>query len=139
MTTVLHAPGTPNSQAKRALLEHALHDGLVSLWCEIQHEGVSLPLRTVQAHLAQAPAIRLDLNYNFAQDIALVIDEWGWRATLSFGGVPFRCQIPWTAVRAMRGKLLGEVQWPAEAPAPVPEAAPTPFKGLRLVRDGDLS
>ena len=66
--------------------------------------------------------------------------------TLTFGGQPFLCVLPWTAVYAamVEGEQRGTV-WPedvpedvltgtAEAPAPVPpaaEAAPTPTRAKR--------
>ena len=56
--------------------------------------GVALP-----EHLFEEALVRLDLVVG-RDTPALELDEWGVRATLTFGGRRFDCAIPWTAVAA---------------------------------------
>ena len=44
--------------------------------------------------------MRLNVRYRF-EPPDLAVNDWGIRETLSFGGKPFACAVPWSAVFAI--------------------------------------
>lgn len=107
-------------------------------------EGVVVP-----AWLLDRPAIVLDLGWGLARPTHdIQTDEHGIRVTLSFGGAPFPCEIPWPSVFmvvafAEPGNLdssIGMAIWPDASPAePAAEEPPVSAKKprpshLQLVR-----
>jgi hypothetical protein len=53
------------------------------------------------------------------------VDDEGVRATLTFGGQPFRCTLPWTAVFSLVADDGEVTVWPLELPAEVaPDRSP---------------
>lgn len=80
-----------HSDKKRELLEVLLDKGMTLVAVDGGATGVDLP-----AHLRGDPQVRLNLSYRFGLPIEL--DDHGVRATLTFGGVPHDCVIPWQAI-----------------------------------------
>ena len=108
---------------------------------------VTLDARTGLARVPPKLAGELQLNLNFSHRFGLEdfdYDDDGVRASLSFGGQPFFCDLPWSTVYGMTSHVDGErLLWPdafpqelvsllpAQArhppsPEPAPEARPEP-------------
>lgn len=84
---------------------------------------VMVTLDARPAALARVPVkfqSELQLNLNFSHRFGLPdfgYDDDGLRASLSFGGTPFFCDIPWTAVYGMTSHVDGErLLWPDSFP-----------------------
>jgi stringent starvation protein B len=121
---------------KRRTLETLLGRGPVLVHVDARRAEVSVPAR----FRADASLV-LRFGFSLSPAIAdLAVDDDGISGTLTFGGQPFHCVLPWTAVYAamVEGEQRGTV-WPedvpedvltgsAEPPAPVPAepAAPAP-------------
>jgi hypothetical protein len=108
---------------------------------------VTLDARSGLARVPPKLAGELQLNLNFSHRFGLEdfdYDDDGVRASLSFGGQPFFCDLPWSTVYGMTSHVDGErLLWPdsfpqelvsllpAQArhppsPEPAPEARPEP-------------
>ncbi len=75
---------------------------------------------------ATKPHLALDLGLNLPVPIAdLVIDDRGWRATLSFNRRPCWCDVPWSAVFALSTTDGNTVVWHADVPTDIETQAPT--------------
>jgi stringent starvation protein B len=117
---------------KRRTLETLLARGPVLVHVDARRAEVAVPTR----FRADASLV-LRFGYSLSPAIAdLSVDDTAIAGTLTFGGQPFRCVLPWTAVYAamVEGEQRGTV-WPedvpedvltgsAEPPAPVPPQAP---------------
>jgi hypothetical protein len=81
---------------------------------------VTIDSRVDNARLPSRFAGELQLNLNFSHRFGLAdfdYDDDGLRASLSFGGTPFFCDIPWTAVYGMTSSIDGErMLWPDSFP-----------------------
>lgn len=113
---------------KRRTLEQLLARGPVLVHVDARRAEVSVPPR-----FRADPSLVLRFGYNLSPAIGeLVVDDVAIAGTLTFGGQPFRCILPWTAVYAamVEGEQRGTV-WPedvpedvltggGETPAPVP-------------------
>ena len=75
----------------------------------------------VPTHLMGKPQLVLQLGYRMPVPIRdLEIDESGWSATLSFGGSPFTCVVPWEAIYVIVGEESGQgAVWPGDKPPDV--------------------
>ena len=118
---------------KRRTLEALLSRGPVLVHVDARRAEVSVPPR----FRADASLV-LRFGYNLQPKIVdLTVDDEAIAGTLTFGGQPFRCILPWTAVYAamVEGEQRGTV-WPedvpedvltggGEAPAPPPPAVAT--------------
>jgi stringent starvation protein B len=131
---------TPPSK-KQTLLQF-LSRGVAMVHLDTRRPGVMVPKQFEgEAHL------RLNLSYRYSIP-DLVVDEKRVQATLSFGGRPFQCQMPWEAVFGITSSASGDGQvWPEDLPTEVmqtlasredadevdPPLAPnaTPPRGLR--------
>jgi stringent starvation protein B len=116
---------------KRRTLETLLARGPVLVHVDARRAEVSVPTR----FRADASLV-LRFGYALSPAIAdLSIDDTAIAGTLTFGGQPFHCVLPWTAVYAamVEGEQRGTV-WPedvpedvltgtAEPPSPVPPQA----------------
>lgn len=80
-----------HSDKKRQLVEALLDKGMTLVALDGRAAGIDLP-----DHLRGDPQVRLNLSYRFGLPIEL--DDDGVRATLTFGGVPHDCVIPWPAI-----------------------------------------
>lgn len=112
---------------KRAVAEALLDKGPVLIHLDARRPGVAVPER-----FAREAKLVLRFGYGLTPPIAdLEVDDVGVAGTLVFGGMPFRCVLPWTAIFALilDGESRGMV-WPEDAPAesvdPAPEAEPEP-------------
>jgi stringent starvation protein B len=113
---------------KRRTLEALLARGPVLVHVDARRAEVSVPPR----FRADASLV-LRFGYSLSPAIAdLAVDDNAVSGTLTFGGQPFHCVLPWTAVYAamVEGEQRGTV-WPedvpedvltgtSEPPAPVP-------------------
>ena len=120
---------------KRRTLEALLARGPVLVHVDARRAEVNVPPR----FRADASLV-LRFGYSLSPAIVdLVVDDAAIAGTLTFGGQPFRCVLPWTAVYAamVEGEQRGTV-WPedvpedvltgsgAEPPATAPPASPAP-------------
>lgn len=105
---------------------------------------VTLDARTGLARVPAKLASELQLNLNFSHRFGLEdfdYDDDGVRASLSFGGQPFFCDVPWSTVYGLTSHVDGErLLWPdsfpkelvsmlpaqARHPSPSPEKAAGP-------------
>lgn len=98
---------------KRKTLEALLEQGPVLIHVDPRRPGVAVPTR-----FASDPGLRLRFGYGLSPAIVdLVIDDEHVGGTLSFGGVPFHCVLPWSAIYAVQidGDSKGSV-WPDDVP-----------------------
>jgi hypothetical protein len=97
--------------AKRALLEGSLEKGKTQVRVDARRAGVRVP-----EHLAGEFQLALNLSWRFAHT-GMEINERGVAATLRFGGVPHRCQLPWAAVWGIAPVDDDKLRvWPADLP-----------------------
>ena len=125
---------TPGPAQKRDILLRLLAEGMVLVHLDARSDGVQVPDK-----YAVDPELRLNLSYRFAsRDLAL--GEDGLSCTLSFGGFPFHCQMPYSAIYAATSHVTGEaVIWRETPPIASTEETPAPAavrpRGhLRLVK-----
>lgn len=71
--------------------EKLLSEGLTMVHVVREREGVELP------DVCNTPVVHLNFSYRFGLS-DFEVDERGIRASLSFGGVPRWCDLPWDAV-----------------------------------------
>lgn len=76
---------------KEALIGEMLERSMVMLTVDARAPGVEVPPR-----LRQDPQLRLNLSYRFG--LQLELGPWGIHTTLTFGGVPHSCKLPWSAI-----------------------------------------
>ena len=119
---------------KRRTLETLLARGPVLVHVDARRAEVAVPPR-----FRADPSLVLRFGYTLSPAIAdLCVDDAAVSGTLTFGGQPFHCVLPWTAVYAamVEGEQRGTV-WPedvpedvltggGEAPAPLPAAQQPP-------------
>ena len=99
---------------KRETLLAFLERGIAMLHIDTRRDGVEVP-----SQHAGDPHLRLNLSYRYGIP-DLIIDETHVQATLSFGGRPFRCELPWTAVFGITSQVSGDGQvWPEDLPPEV--------------------
>jgi stringent starvation protein B len=102
---------------KHVLLEYLEH-GIAMLHLDARRPGVIVPKQ-----YAHDPHLRLNLSYRY-QIRDLDIDDERVQATLSFGGRPFQCIVPWEAIFGITSHATGDGQvWPEDLPAEVVEEA----------------
>jgi stringent starvation protein B len=81
---------------------------------------VTLDARAGGARVPPKFAGELQLNLNFSHRFGLAdfeYDDNGVRASLSFGGQPFFCDLPWSTVYGMTSHVDGErLLWPDSFP-----------------------
>lgn len=107
------AEGAPLRPSKRAVAEALLAKGPMLIHLDARRPGVAVPPR-----FAGDPKLVLRFGYHLSPPISdLIIDDVGVAGTLVFGGVPFGCVLPWTAIFALvqDGESRGMV-WPEDAP-----------------------
>lgn len=102
---------TPNKQATlESLLQRS---AAVDVYVDARRAGVDVPPR-----LRSDPRLVLRLGYRLTPPIPdLHVGDDGVRATLRFGGVPYGCVLPWTAVYAVlaHGERWVTI-WPEDVP-----------------------
>lgn len=83
---------------KRAFFERALGSGIAALYLDPRVNGVVVPEK-----FAGYNALVLNYSYKYmVSDFAF--DDHFVIASLSFGGFPFRCVVPWAAVLAIESR-----------------------------------
>ncbi len=109
--------GEPTSPPdKRELVEKLLADGPVLVHIDARRDDVSVP-----GGFRSDPKLVLRFGYGLTPAIVdLGIDGEGIAGTLTFGGVPHRCVLPWPAIYAVVSEVdqRGMV-WPDDVPAAV--------------------
>ena len=108
----LAPPVTPPPN-KRAVIDELLAKGPVLIHCDARRSDVAVPDR----FRAEAKLV-LRFGHGLSPPIPdLTVDEHGVSATLTFGGTPFRCVLPWAAIYAAvaDGEQRGMV-WPDDIP-----------------------
>lgn len=105
---------------KKQTLLQFLARGVAMIHLDARRPGVVVPKQFEgEAHL------RLNLSYRYSIP-DLVIDEQRVQATLSFGGRPFQCQMPWTSVFGITSSASGDGQvWPEDLPTEVMQTLAT--------------
>ncbi len=99
---------------KRPHLEQFLQRGMVMLHIDSRHPDVEVP-----AHLRGDAHLKLNLSYRF-RPFDLQMDDERLRVTLSFGGQPHACVVPFSAVFSITSHVDGEsLLWIEDAPAEV--------------------
>ena len=99
---------------KKETLLGFLARGVAMVHLDARRPGVIVPPQYVtDAHL------RLNLSYRYSIPDLEVFDD-RIQATLSFGGRPFRCILPWGAVFGITSHGTGDGQvWPEDLPVEV--------------------
>lgn len=113
----------PPRPSKRAVTEALLDKGPVLVHLDARRDTVAVPDR-----FRREAKLVLRFGYGLSPPIPdLTVDDVGIGGTLVFGGVPFRCVLPWRAIFAviLDGESRGMV-WPEDAPADSVEAVPEP-------------
>jgi len=101
---------------KKKTLESLLQRGPVLVHVDARRAEVAVPAR-----FRADPSLVLRFGYSLNPAIVdLGVDEVGISGTLTFGGTPFHCVLPWTAVYAamVEGEQRGTV-WPEDVPEDV--------------------
>jgi stringent starvation protein B len=108
------APMAFRVPSKKQTLLAFLERGVVMLHLNARRPGVVVPSQYAhEAHL------RLNLSYRYSIP-DLIVDDGYVQATLSFGGKPFRCQLPWPAIFGITSHESGDGQvWPEDLPVEV--------------------
>ena len=113
------------SDAKRALLEQLLGDGMVLATIDARGDGVSVP-----PHLRGDSQLRLNLSYRFG--LPMELDDWGINAALTFGGTPYTCEVPWPSIYMLVSHASGQ---PYLFPSDVPTDAEGNLAGALGIKD----
>jgi stringent starvation protein B len=106
----------PDTPDKRRAVESLLERGPILIHVDSRHHGVAVPVR-----LRGNPRLVLRFGYGLTPAIPdLAVGEESLTGTLTFGGVPFACVVPWPAVYAVmvEGEQRGTV-WPEDVPEDV--------------------
>ncbi len=104
---------------KRGLIEELLGQGPVLLHIDARH-----PLAQVPERFRQDPKLVLRFGYDLTPAIIdLSIDDEGMYGTLTFGGIPTRCVLPWGCIYSVvsEAEQKGMV-WPEDVPECVVDA-----------------
>ena len=104
---------------KRGLIEELLGQGPVLLHIDARH-----PLAQVPDKFRQDPKLVLRFGYDLTPAIIdLSIDVEGMYGTLTFGGIPTRCVLPWGSIYSVvsESDQKGMV-WPEDVPECVVDA-----------------
>lgn len=109
----------PELPEKRPFVEELMGQGPILVHLDARHEGVSVP-----AKFEGDPKLVLRFGYGLSPAIIdLALDDDTLAGTLTFGGVPFHCVVPWGAVYAAVAEAdhRGMV-WPEDVPDDVIES-----------------
>lgn len=126
----------PALPEKRELVEELLGAGPVLVHVDARDETARVPER-----FRDDPKLVLRFGYGLTPAIIdLSVDDEAISGTLTFGGVPFRCILPWCAVYAAVSEVDQKgMVWPDDVPAPVVEqlAAQTRAPGAPVEMSAD--
>ena len=102
---------SPERPEKLRQFARLIEKGMVMVTVDARLPEVRVPTRFVG---------ELQLNLNFSHRFGLDdfnYDDVGVRASLSFGGTPFLCDLPWSAVYGMTSQVDAErLLWPDSFP-----------------------
>lgn len=98
-------------ETPRELIEELLKDDHCLVHINAATKGVTLP-----DHLAKNPTVTLKLSYYFAG--TLLMNESDITVELRFGGIPFTCTIPYTAIWAVTSAGGFHTTFDEKAPHP---------------------
>ena len=119
---------------KKQVLLAFLERGVAMVHLDARRPGVKVPLQhREEAHL------RLNLCYRYRIP-DFEIDDAGVQATLSFGGQPFLCVLPWQSIFGITSQANGDGQvWPEDLPIEVSDAprAPEPRRPALAAVESD--
>lgn len=87
--------------SKQDAIRSFLDKGLTMIHLDARKDGVVVP-RQFQGQ----KDLRLNLSYRFAGS-HMEIDDLHVEATLTFGGMPFRCNVPLPAIYALTSQVTG--------------------------------
>jgi stringent starvation protein B len=111
--------GVARAPDKRQTLLQFLERGVAMVHLDARKAGVVVP-----PQYAQEPHLRLNLSYRYNIP-DLEMSDRRLQATLSFGGRPFRCILPWVSIFGITSHA-GEGQvWPEDLPGEVMEGIAT--------------
>ncbi len=83
---------------------------------DARRPGVDVP-----AQFANDPRLRLNLSYRF--QLPLEMNEWGVIASLTFGGMPHSCRLPWNSLYQMYSHATkDQFLFPADVPEDLVQA-----------------
>ncbi|HEX4384205.1 MAG TPA: ClpXP protease specificity-enhancing factor SspB [Myxococcales bacterium] len=122
------------SPEKKQTLLAFLSRGVAMVHLDARQAGVSVP-----EHLKSDPHLRLNFSYRYGLPDFDIGDDT-ITATLSFGGRPFYCVLPWDAVFAVTSSGTAEGQvWPEDLPTDAARAfeAEQPKPRPQLVAVGE--
>ena len=114
---------TASPHEKRKLVEELLLLGPLLVQVDSTRDDVNVP-----DHLKDDVRLILRFGYSLTPAIVdLIVDDTGVSGTLSFGGVPHRCVLPWRAIYGVvvEGQEKGMV-WPDHVPPEVMQAGDPP-------------
>ncbi len=126
-------------RSKRAAFEELLNDGVTALHFDPRPATVRVP-----KHLKARPWLVLNYSYRYRLE-DFTIDDEGVFASLSFGGRPFPCYVPWDVVFAVAEDAGDRMHlWQADMPLEaLTESArrqqPPPQPALRAVPQPDAA
>lgn len=108
---------------KRDFVEELMSRGAVLLHIDARVKGSVVP-----EHLSGDPKLVLRFGYGLAPAITdLFLDEDEISGTLTFGGAPFHCRLPWPAIYAAVSEVDQQAMvWPDDVPAAVLESMQEP-------------
>jgi len=99
---------------KRDKLSKLLEHGMVMVHLDARRAGVSVP-----EELRDDPHLRLNLSYRF-RPCDLELSDEGVQATLTFGGEPWSCRVPFDALFGLTSHVTGEsLVWLEDVPEEV--------------------
>jgi stringent starvation protein B len=99
--------------AKRAVVDELLATGAVLVHVDARREGVHVPER-----FRGDAKLVLRFGYQLVPAVPdLEVDDAGIRGTLTFGGVPHHCELPWSAVYGIISDVDSRgLVWPDDVP-----------------------
>jgi stringent starvation protein B len=109
----------PALPSKRQVVERLMSEGPILVHVDASQPEVSVPER-----FHGDPRLVLRFGYGLTPAIVdLSIDDDGLGGTLSFGGLPHRCVLPWPAIYAVVGEADQKgMVWPDDVPPEVEQA-----------------
>ncbi len=108
---------------KRAFVEELLEQGPILVHVNARAHGVSVP-----SAFAQETKLVLRFGYSLTPPIlGFLVDEVGITGTLTFGGVPHRCVLPWQSMYAVVAEGAQQIMvWSEDVPLGTVEQLPAP-------------
>jgi stringent starvation protein B len=102
---------------KEQMFKNLLEQGVVMLQFDARRPGVSVP-----SHLQSDMELRLNFNHRKGKG-DLVVNAWGVRETLSFGGRWTPVSVPWEAVYLLTVQGADTIVYPEDLPEEIVQAA----------------